>query len=537
MESKEYRQRENDQTLQHDQASQGEQSIFKKMRLAANANKEFVSLISALLLFVIAFFIVAAATIVQLGDSFISLVFMSLACSLLASAIVAMISWGLSIDSNSKLKNMVNDLEKRVKNQLHLTSSGLKNIEAPSASATDYQQLFEPAKSIDMSFNTGQSVVSTTKKALIEAYRNGCIIRILVNDADDHFFAIKRGHLKAYCSHKSVREDYFNNLKLLRDIKREGNEYGNAKGSITVRKADGLLMGNTVIVNNCDCFYVPYLPYHDISSSIRLHFGKTEGSYFDRFKDAFDLVWEKRSRPLDFEEIANHEYDFYRYEAIVESIDRTSYVVRLPQFEGIEGRGAKRDDAIADAYTALCRTLSECLSEEYEGTIPDNKHVAECISFGIISPEKRPSKQVYLSLFKAVDLINEKLAKVDKDSKISYDEIKSAAITGTLAGDKFGNAWLFERSKLNEYAETILKEKTKKEPRLGGEKQAVPLVISSEQQDTSSAAQREASTVTPVAVQGEASTVAPAPTSGQTPTVTSVAPENLKPIVVPPTEN
>lgn len=441
-------------------------NTFHKLRSAANENRTFVWLISVLLFFVIIFFFIAATEISSQGDTFLSIVFMSLACSLLSSAIVAMISWGLSIDSNSKLRRVVNDLEEGVKNQLHLTSSGLKDIDAPSASATDYQDLFAQAKAIDMSFNTGQSVVSTTKKALEKAYRDGCAIRIIVNDADDHFFAVKRGHLKAYCSNKTVREDYFNNLKLLRDIKIEGDRYGDAKGSITVRKADGLVMGNTVIVNNCDCFYVPYLPYHDISSSVRLHFGNTEGSYFDRFKDAFETLWEKRSRPLDFEEIVNHEYDFYRYEAVVESIDRVSYTVTLPQFEGIEGKGIKRDDAIADAYTALCRSLQQGIAENREEGVPDNKHVAECVSFSVINPEKRPDDQQYYSLFKAVDFLNEALKAEEKNPNITYDELKKAAITGKLKGEKFGSAWVFEQRSLDDYAALVtseMKHKTSRE--------------------------------------------------------------------------
>jgi hypothetical protein len=171
-----------------------------------------------------------------------------------------------------------------------MRSSGLRQIVLTRQHTNDYTALFSNAKTIDLCFNSGKGTIFTYADVLKLAYKNGCKIRLLVNDAESSVFTDERlsGVVYALGAHMQTVSEIKGTVDKMREIKAVGSK----KGTVEVRGAACFISGNIIIIDDKYTHYVPYLPYIPNQNTVRFDFEGGANEYTSKFRDSFREIWE-----------------------------------------------------------------------------------------------------------------------------------------------------------------------------------------------------------------------------------------------------
>lgn len=249
------------------------QTLFRRYRAVVRG---FLFLVAMLLLF--------TPVVAKFDNTEISLVFFSLATSMLASVLLSFFESVMGTD-------MATTIAQRFNFNQHVYDRGLEmvhlNIE------DSFFEKLEHARSIDFMSVSAYGTCQQYGRRIMNAIEKGCHVRFLLSDPDNVIWTMNEIS-DALCPSSKVLNEIRDTERYLRwlvdDLKRDKPSL--KVGSLELRYYPVVPTASIIIVNGTDLRHTPYLPYRHSYESITYDFTKTRGGeLYSRYSETFDRVW------------------------------------------------------------------------------------------------------------------------------------------------------------------------------------------------------------------------------------------------------
>ena len=249
------------------------QTLFRRYRAVVQG---FLFLVAILLLFI--------PVVAKFGNTEISLVFFSLATSMLASVLLSFFESMMGTD-------VATTLEQRFNFHRQVYDRGLEMVHLHTEEA--FFEKFEHARSIDFLSVSAHGTCQQYGRRIMEAIKMGCHVRFLLSDPDNAIWAMNEIS-DGLCPSSDVPYEIRDTERYLRrlvvDLKREMPSL--KVGSLELRYYSVVPTSSIIIVNGTDVRHTPYLPYRHSYESITYDFTKMRGGeLYARYIETFTQVW------------------------------------------------------------------------------------------------------------------------------------------------------------------------------------------------------------------------------------------------------
>jgi hypothetical protein len=238
----------------------------------------------------------------------ISVVFVSLGASLLATALYVFLTAVFARDEIIKAEQILNNeilnLQLAIVDVCSVVSSNSvsKVVTSNAEHSIDFSEKFVKAKKIDLACHTGGTVINNNIEALGTALRNGANIRVLFNNEKYEFFnpnnELYENLQNSLCPDRASRIYTNQSIDMLRKIAKNIDKDSNTIGAIEAFYSDGLITGQVVIIDDSEAFYTPYLPGNEIYESFRVEFSLSASDHIRKLKKSFDTTWNTMNRKI-----------------------------------------------------------------------------------------------------------------------------------------------------------------------------------------------------------------------------------------------
>jgi hypothetical protein len=239
----------------------------------------FLFLVGLLLLFI--------PVVVKFGDTEISLVFFSLATSMLASVLLSFFEFMMGTD-------VPTIVEQRVNFNRHVYDRGLEMVHIYSEDS--FFEKLEHAHSIDFMSVSAHTTCQQYGRRIINAIeKQGCKVRFLLSNPENVIWTMNEIS-DALCPSSEVLNEIKDTECYLRrladDLKRDKPSLRG--GSLELRYYPVVPTASIIIVDGTYVRHTPYLPYRHSFESITYDFTKLRGGeLYARYAETFNQVWDE----------------------------------------------------------------------------------------------------------------------------------------------------------------------------------------------------------------------------------------------------
>jgi len=221
----------------------------------------------------------------------LSLVFFSLATSMMASVLVSFFESLMGTDIPTAL-------EQRLKFNRQVYDLGLEAVHLHRD--ISIFEKFGSAHAIDIMANSAKSICYTYGRRMLNAIeKHNCNIRIIISDPD-HYIWGKSEISNALCPATNIPGEIKDTINYVQQLAEEmkSSKSHLKGGSIELRMYSIVPTCSIIILNDDFIRHTSYLPYHHSSESPTLDVTRERGEQlFLRYQDTFNSVW-KHSQPI-----------------------------------------------------------------------------------------------------------------------------------------------------------------------------------------------------------------------------------------------
>ncbi len=237
-------------------------------------------------LFLAAMILLFIPVVVKFDNTEISLVFFSLATSMLASVLLSFFEFMMGTD-------VPTIVEQRVNFNRHVYDRGLEMVHLNTEDS--FFEKLEHAHSIDFLSVSAHGTCQQYGRRIINAVEKGCHVRFLLSDPDNIIWT-KSEISDALCPSSNVSYEIRDTERYLRrlvdDLKREKPSL--KVGSLELRYYPVVPTASIIIVDSTFVRHTPYLPYRHSFESTTYDFTRLRGGeLYSRYTETFNQVWDQ----------------------------------------------------------------------------------------------------------------------------------------------------------------------------------------------------------------------------------------------------